>query len=329
MPDLWFDVDTALSEVPVNLLPIVVAAGDTIDDGLTYNEAGLDLNWNFVTTAGAFTQTNVTPTDTAGVHDWVNQGNGMYTIEIPATGGTIDNDTEGAGWFTGFATAVLPWRGPVCGFRDSDLNNELINSAYTSTRGLGGTYLDASVAGIPTTAMRGTDDAALASVLGALADAAAAGEVTTEDTLMKYMKQLINILIGAAGIAAFPSSAAPANDVSIVEVIRAIYDDSHELQGLISSSKLAAQVKGMDADVLTASALKADAVTEIMGGTIDEATTGANPTTLKGKVQAIFNRLFANRTITETLETAYEKDDSSVMETFTLTDDDTTASRSR
>ena len=94
MADLWMDVNAALSEVPINLMPIVVAAGTTIDDGVTYNEAGLDLNWNFITTAGAFTQTNVTPTDTEGVHDFVNQGNGMYTIEIPATGGTINNDTN-------------------------------------------------------------------------------------------------------------------------------------------------------------------------------------------------------------------------------------------
>jgi len=69
--------------------------------------------------------------------------------------------------------------------------------------------------------------------------------------------------------------------------------------------------------------------TEVMGGTIDEATAGANPTTLAGKVQAIFNRLFAKRTVTESLETAYEKDDSAVMETFDLADDDITTSRTR
>ena len=46
--------------------------------------------------------------------------------------------------------------------------------------------------------------------------------------------------------------------------ITAILADTNELQGLISSSKIAAQVKGMDADVITASALKTDAVTEII-----------------------------------------------------------------
>ena len=126
MPDIWIDVDTALSEAPVNLMPIVVAAGTTIDDGVTYDEAGMDLNWNFITTAGAYSQTNVVPT-TGGTHDWASLGNGMYSLEIPASGGTINNDTEGFGWFSGFATAVLPWRGPVVGFRAVAINNSLID----------------------------------------------------------------------------------------------------------------------------------------------------------------------------------------------------------
>lgn len=81
------------------------------------------------------------------------------------------------------------------------------------------------------TDMRGTNNAALASVLGALADAAAAGEVTEADTIMQYLKQLINILIGEAGIVAFPAEAAPANAVSLAEVIRAIHADVTGLNG--------------------------------------------------------------------------------------------------
>jgi len=138
MADIWYDVDAALAEVPVNILPIIDTAGEDIEEALTYDEDGLDLNWNFITPAGAFTQTNVTPT-TGGVHDWAHAGNGMYTIEIPASGGTINNDTEGFGWFTGKCTASLTWRGPICGFRDSDLNDKLIESAWSATRGLAGT----------------------------------------------------------------------------------------------------------------------------------------------------------------------------------------------
>lgn len=113
MPDIWLDVDTALTEVPVNKLPLIGSSDFiTIDETIAYDEAGMDLNWNFMTPAGAFTQTNVVPT-TAGTHDWTHQGNGMYSLEIPASAGTINNDTEGVGWFTGFATGGLttrPWR---------------------------------------------------------------------------------------------------------------------------------------------------------------------------------------------------------------------------
>lgn len=135
------DVDTALSEVPVNALPLIDDTDfKTREESVTYDQSGLDLLWNFVTTAGAFTQTAVTPTESAGDYDWTNQGNGLYTIEIPASGGaSINNDTEGFGWFTGFATGILPWRGPTIGFRAAGLNNVLIDSAYSTTRGLTGT----------------------------------------------------------------------------------------------------------------------------------------------------------------------------------------------
>ncbi|KKL24151.1 hypothetical protein LCGC14_2418210, partial [marine sediment metagenome] len=114
MPEMWMDVDVALAEVPVNILPLIDDTDFKAREvSIAYNAAGMDLVWNFVTTAGAFTQTAVTPT-TAGVYDWTHQGDGMYTIEIPASaGGSINNDAEGFGWFSGFVTGVLPWRGPV------------------------------------------------------------------------------------------------------------------------------------------------------------------------------------------------------------------------
>lgn len=143
MPDLWMDVDTALSEVPVNITPLIDATDfKTIEDAVAYNAAGLALYWHFVTSAGAYTVTAVTPT-TAGTYDWTDQGAaGIYTIEIPASGGaSINNDTEGFGWFTGVATGILPWRGPVIGFRAAALNDALIDSAWSTTRGLAGTAL--------------------------------------------------------------------------------------------------------------------------------------------------------------------------------------------
>jgi hypothetical protein len=140
--DMWMDVDTALAEVPVNLMPLIDDTDfKTRETAIAYNASGMDLVWNFVTTGGAYTQTAVTPT-TAGAYDWTHQGGGMYSIEIPASGGaSINNDTEGFGWFSGVVTGVLPWRGPVIGFRAAALNDALIDSAWSTTRGLAGTAL--------------------------------------------------------------------------------------------------------------------------------------------------------------------------------------------
>lgn len=121
-------VSTALTEVPVNVMPLV-DDGDfkTVEDAVAYNAGGMDLVWNFVTTGGAFTQTAVTPT-TGGAYDWTNQGNGMYSIEIPASGGaSINNNANGYGWFTGVANGILPWRGPVIEFVSANVANTLVN----------------------------------------------------------------------------------------------------------------------------------------------------------------------------------------------------------
>lgn len=132
MCDLWLDVDSALAEVPVNIMPLLDDTDfKSREESVAYNAAGLELIWHFTTTAGATSATVVTPT-TGGNYDWAHQDGGMYTIEIPASGGaSINNDTEGFGWFTGVATGVLPWRGPVIGFRAAALNNALIDGGDT------------------------------------------------------------------------------------------------------------------------------------------------------------------------------------------------------
>jgi len=142
------DVDTAIT-VPVNLLPLVALTdGYTIDEGIAYNESGMDLNWNFVTTAGVITQTNVVPT-TSGDYDWTHVGNGMYKIELIDTGGaSANNDTEGFGWFSGKADAILPFSGPMIGFRAAALNNALVD---------GGDLLDVSVTQLGGVAQSATD----------------------------------------------------------------------------------------------------------------------------------------------------------------------------
>lgn len=133
---IWLDVDTAIN-VPVNVLALIDDTDfKTRETGIVYNQAGMDLVWNFVTTAGVTTQAAVTPT-TAGDYDWAHSGDAMYKIEMPASGGaSANNDTEGHGWFSGICTGVLAWSGPVFGFRAAALNNALID---------GGDVLDTNV----------------------------------------------------------------------------------------------------------------------------------------------------------------------------------------
>lgn len=147
MPDLWMDVDIALGDVPVNIMPLLDATDfKTIEDAVVFNQAGMDLVFNFIDTQGGLTQTAITPAST-GNYLWGDQGNGIYTLQIPASGGaSINNNTEGFGWFTGFATGILPWRGPTIGFRAAGLNNLLIDDAFSATRGLAGTALPAVAA---------------------------------------------------------------------------------------------------------------------------------------------------------------------------------------
>lgn len=134
MAHIWMDVDTALAEVPVNLVPLIDDTDfKSRETAITYNQAGMDLVWNFVTPAGAYTQTAVTPSN-SGNYLWTNEGKGLYALQIPASGGaSINNDTEGYGWFSGFCTGVLPWTGPVIGFRAAGLNDLLIETAYSVT----------------------------------------------------------------------------------------------------------------------------------------------------------------------------------------------------
>lgn len=98
----------------------------TRETAVAYNAAGMDLVWNFETTAGVITQTAVTPT-TGGVYDWSHVGDGIYKIEIPASGGgSINNDTEGYGWFSGVCDGVLPWTGPTYTFVPGNVVNSLV-----------------------------------------------------------------------------------------------------------------------------------------------------------------------------------------------------------
>src|SRR3990167_10601374 len=221
MPDLWYDVDTALAEVPINLAALIDDTDfKTREESVVFNQAGLDLVWNFVTTAGAMTQTAVTPTDTLGNYDWINQGNGMYTIEMPASGGaSINNNTEGVGWFEFKATGILPMRGPLIGFRAAGLNDALIEAVYSATRGLAGTALPAAAAdaagGLPISDAGGLD-------LDVRLDAA----ITSRMATYKQPKGFL--------AATFPSD--PADQSLVIAATDAIIADTNDIQSRLPAA---------------------------------------------------------------------------------------------
>ncbi len=95
--------------------------------------------------------------------------------------------------------------------------------------------------------MRGTDNAALASVLGALADAAATGDPTAADTVMQYVKQLVNLLAGSDGIATMPAGANPANNINLFEMVRGLAGSTFDT-ATDSLEQLQADVAGVQSD---------------------------------------------------------------------------------
>ena len=190
--------------------------------------------------------------------------------EIKASGagsGTYDPNTDSteavrdrgdAAWITatGFNTTTPPTVAEIQAEIEENaaslldtIRDELANGAD------GLTALKTAIDAIPTT-MVGTNNAALASVVGALADGAAGGEVTTADTLMQYLKQLSNILIGGPGIVAFPAEAAPGNAVSLSEVIRAIHVDTNKLAFTVAN-KVDANITAISGDATAADNLEA------------------------------------------------------------------------
>ena len=102
---------------------------------------------------------------------------------LASVGGAL-NDAAAAGAVTDADTAMAYVK-------------QLVTANINGTYGL--SALQVLLAAIPTTAMRGTDSAYLASVGGALDTAAAAGAVTDADTAMAYIKQIVTYTEDPAG----------------------------------------------------------------------------------------------------------------------------------
>lgn len=274
MPDIYYDVDTALTEVPVNIFPLTDDTDfKTRETAVAYNAAGMDLVWNFVSSDGQFTQTAVTPT-TAGTYDWAHQGDGMYTIEIPASGGaSINNDTEGYGWFTGIATGVLPWRSPVFGFRAAALNDALLDGGDlldVNLTQIDGSATNGGTGAIPILGIidRGTAQAATSTTLRLRAAATFA-----DDEIIGSVVHIVSAT-GGAGQSAIITDYVSSTDTATISPAWTTTPSGTINYVVFSAPKAPTDasalpqvaVASMAANVLTASALATDAVTEMQSG---------------------------------------------------------------
>ena len=265
---IWFDVDAAIAEMPVNMIPLVSSTDFiSIKEAVTgTTDSGIDLNWNFETTAGAMSQTNVQPT-TDGNYLWTHIGNGMYTIAIPASGGaSINNNTEGFGWFTGVATGVLPWRSPVFGFRAAALNNSLIDGAT----------LDVNVTAMAAGVVTATVIADNAIDAGAIATGAIDADAIADNAIDANA-----IATGAITNAKFAAGAIDAAAIADNAI-----DAGAIATGAITNAKFAAGA--IDASAIATNAIGAD---EVAAGAVTKIQTGlATPTNITaGTITTVTN----------------------------------------
>jgi len=216
----------------------------------------MDLVWNFTTSAGVVTQTAITPT-TAGDYDWTNVGDGMYKIEIPASGGaSINNDTEGSGFFTGICTGVLAWRSPIYTFRAAGLNDALIDNAYSATRGLTGTALPDAVS-----------DAAgglLVSIAGSLDMDAKVGALTytvANKLDVNALRLDSQVITAAAAITAH-------SDIGVNSTAQAAIEDQYDGTGLSGGNYPATQDQVSNIGSAAGGAINIQASADNTGGAL-------------------------------------------------------------
>lgn len=81
----------------------------TREEALTYDQAGMEVTTVLEKSDGTVTTTAITPT-TGGVYDWAHTNQGVYELELPASGGvSYNNDTEGILTVYVYCTGVLPF----------------------------------------------------------------------------------------------------------------------------------------------------------------------------------------------------------------------------
>ena len=223
----------------------------------------------------------------------------------------------------------------VCVFLVAGSTGWFLNSSLRVASGSTG-YTAANAMQIaPDVVVTGTDgNVAADPTIGNLEDAAATGSVTTTDTLMSYVKQLVTmlgaegdtnpvseILSGTSGITTWKTGAAPATGISMSEVLRYISEnlgavDTAAATGVVTATdsgmayvkQLVTELQVIDEfhDVPAADNTLNAQINEVIGNKTDAAATGAVTTTdtLVGYIKQL---------VTEAGPRCIEKSDGAVL----------------
>lgn len=229
----WLKQSTSV-DVPIG--PFLDSVdGVTAKAGLTITQPDIRLKKN----GAAWAQKNAAQTLS-------HEENGYYEVTLDAT----DTDTLGLLRLAVNESGAAPiWEDFMilpANVWDSFFGADLLQ--VDAREWLGGTIATPTATGVPEVDLThvagvttnvstiATSVATLLAALGTLTDGAADGDPTTSDTAMQYIKQLVNILVGSAGVVTFPAAAAPANAISLAEVIRQIYDTTTAVSGRIPAA---------------------------------------------------------------------------------------------
>lgn len=200
-----------------------------------------------------------------------------------------------------------------------------IDAIETDTASLNDTKIPdtISLAAINAECDTAISDAALATAadlldkLGAVNEAAAAGDPSATESVMQYVKQIVNVLTGADGITTMPAAAAPANNVSIAEMVRSIYDDTNSLDG----TKIP--------DTVSLANINAEVDTALTTTTYAEQGQETPPTTasLEEKIGYLYKAWLNRSNQTATTYQLFNTNATTVDQKSTVSDDATTAEK--
>lgn len=302
--------------------PLLDADGD-----LVAGATGLDTE---------FSEDGVGFGDAAGEATEIATSSGMYFIDLIAT--ETDGDTVAVLVKSNEAKTTPMVIYPASAGNPIDVNVEQISDDATAADNMeldyDGTGFNKANSEIGTTAvntdMVGTDGAALASVLGGLADGAAVGDPTVNDTVMQYAKQLINVLVGTAGVGTWAAGAAPGDGVSISEALRAAAEDAASLDNTkIPDTLSLSNIQGEADSALATFFTSAETLVNLFYNEAMVETSGAPAIT--GTFRAFWEFLFAlsrNKIIqTATLSTLRNDADGADLSTSVVSDDGSEAIR--